>query len=258
MQGFFRTYADMDLQAPMDVAVVIPTVLRPQLQTALQSVFSQNFAGRIQILVGIDMPQGDFSVIDAACATRPPHCAVQVFWPGYSTSARHGGMHAPGDGGALRCVLTYLANAPCVAYLDDDNWWGPEHLTEIRTATEQADWGFALRWFVHPVTRKPVGIDIWESVGPGRGVFKERFGGFVDPSCLMINKTRCPVAAPHWNFPLNADPMSADRAVFKFLSRSHRWRGTGQPSVYYTMNVKDGLHKARVTRLGDAYFDAGQ
>ncbi len=258
MQGFLRTYADGDLQQPMDAAVVIPTILRPYLRQALESIFAQRFAGRIHVLVGIDVPRGDLAVIDAACAQRPSHCAVQVFWPGYSTSVRNGGLMAPGDGGALRAMLTYLANSPYVAYLDDDNWWDPNHLTQLRGAIDAADWAFSLRWFVHPETRRPVCVDVWESVGPGQGLFKERFGGFVDPSCLMINKVACPLAPHHWNFPLPVDPMSADRSVFAFLAGSHTVRGTGRPTVFYTLQPKDGMHPIRLKLMGPAYGEAGK
>jgi glycosyltransferase involved in cell wall biosynthesis len=258
MQGFLRTYADTELQEPMDAAVVIPTILRPSLTRALHSIFAQTFRGRIHILIGIDAMKGDLSRIDAACATRPSNCVVQVFWPGYSTSVRNGGLTPPGDGGALRAVLSYLANSPYVAYLDDDNWWDPSHLYQIRRAMDDAEWAFALRWFVHPETHRSVCIDIWESVGPGQGIFNESFGGFVDPSCLMINKVACPLAPHHWNFPLRDDPMSADRNVFAFLSRGHKPRGTGLPSVFYTLNAKDGLHAARLKLMGSAYTEAGK
>lgn len=258
MQGFLRTYADGDLQQPMDAAVVMPTVLRPHLIQALRSVFAQNFQGRVHILVGIDTPLGDLSVLEAANAERPSHCSVQVLWPGYSTSRRHGGLTPPGDGGALRCVLTYLANSPYVAYLDDDNWWDPNHLTQMRAAIDQAEWAYALRWFVHPVTRRTVCLDIWESVGPGQGLFREAFGGFVDPSCLMFNKVACPLVPPQWNFPLRDDPMSADRSVFEVLSRKHRARSTGHPTVFYTLQPGDGLHAARLRLMGSAYDQAGR
>ena len=257
MQGFLRTYADGDLQQPMDAAVVIPTVLRPQLTQALHSIFAQQFAGRIHVLIGIDKITGDCASIEQACASRPSHCAVQVLWPGFSTSARHGGLTPPGDGGALRAVLTNLANSAYVAYLDDDNWWHPQHLAQLRQALDGVDWGFTLRWFVHPESRRPVCIDTWESVGPNRGMFNERFGGFVDPSCLMINKLACPSAPQHWNFPLKADPMSADRNVFGFLSRNHKSRGTGQATAYYTLNPNDGLHPMRVRLIGPAYQQSG-
>jgi hypothetical protein len=260
MQGFLRTYADadIDLQSPMDAAVVMPTVLRPTLAPALRGIFAQRFPGRIHILIGIDNIRGDLAMIDAICADRPSHCAVQVFWPGYSTSTRHGGLTPPGDGGALRAILTYLANSPYVAYLDDDNWWEPEHLYQMRRAMDDAEWAFALRWFVHPETRRPICVDIWESVGPGQGIFNESFGGFVDPSCLMINKVACPLAPHHWNFPLEKDPMSADRNVFAFLKLRHKPRGTGLPSVFYTLNINDGLHKLRLKLMGTAYDEAGK
>ena len=221
MNPFLRTYADTNLQEPADAAVVIPTVLRPQLKEALASVFAQHFPGRIHILVGIDAISGDPGLLDAVCEARPQNCSVQFYWPGYSTSTRHGGLTPPGDGGTLRCVLTYLANSPYVAYLDDDNWWDPSHLFQMRQAISDVDWAFALRWFVHPETRRPAAVDIWESVGPGQGIFNQAFGGFVDPSCLMINKVACPRAPVFWNFPLANDPMSADRSVFNPSYSSH-------------------------------------
>jgi hypothetical protein len=258
MQGFLRTYADGELQQPMDAAVVIPTVLRPHLVDALHSVFAQTFPGRIHIMIGIDTVRGNLDLIEAACATRPSHCAVQVLWPGFSTSVRHGGLAPAGDGGALRSVLTYLANARYVAYLDDDNWWDPEHLAGLRKAIDEADWAFALRRFVHPATRRSVCVDRWESLGPNQGIFKEQFGGFVDPSCLMINKVACPVAPHVWNFPLKGDPMSADRNVFAFLSRNHKSAGTGQATAFYTLNPEDGLHAMRLRLMGSAYDEAGR
>jgi hypothetical protein len=201
MQGFLRTYADIDLQAPMDVAVVIPTVLRPTLAPALRGIFAQRFPGRIHILIGIDTMRGDLAMIDAVCAERPPHCAVQVFWPGYSTSVRNGGLTPPGDGGALRATLTYLANSPYVAYLDDDNWWDPQHLYQLRRAMDDAEWAFALRWFVHPETRRPVCIDIWESVGPGQGIFNEHFGELPDDQQGGV-----PAGAASLEFPAREGP----------------------------------------------------
>jgi hypothetical protein len=220
-------------------------------------VFAQNFGGRIQILVGVDVPRGDMAAIEAACAQRPRNCAVNVFWPGYSTSMRHGGVMKPGDGGALRAVLTDLANSPYIAYLDDDNWWGPNHLKLMRTAIAQAEWAYSLRWFVHPESLRPICVDAWESVGLGQGVFNEKFGGFVDPNCLMFNKLACPRAAHHWLVPLLDKPMLGDRAVFDYLSKNHKVRGTGRPTVFYTMNASDGLHPIRIRRMPDLYEKAG-
>ena len=155
MTGFIRTYAEPDsrLQEPFEVAVIMPTILRPELKDALRSVFAQTIQGRIHVLIGIDRPTADLSLLDAACEGRPPNCVVQVYYPGYSTSVRYGGLSPARDGGVLRCVLSYLANSPYIAYLDDDNWWRPDHLQLLRAAMVHADWAFSLRWFVHPTSR---------------------------------------------------------------------------------------------------------
>ena len=151
-----------------------------------------------------------------------------------------------------------MANSRLVAYLDDDNWWAPNHLTTLVKAIDGFDWAFSYRWFVDPDTREPLAIDVWESGGPGQGVHKD---GFVDPSCLMIDKTRCPSAAQCWTFPLAGDPMSADCTMFGFLSRYHSWRSTGEATAYYTLNPRDRMFPERLrwieeARMLDGYIEA--
>lgn len=260
MQGFIRTYADAGnrMQDTFDVAVVMPSLLRPQLREALRSIFTQDLAGRIQVLIGIDTLEGDYSLLESVCNERPTNCTVQVFYPGYSTSRRHGGLGLAYDGGVLRCILSHLANSQFVAYLDDDNYWRSDHLRLLHDAMNQADWAFSLRWFLHPVSRRPICVDEWELVGPGRGFFKGAYGGFVDPSCLMLNKVTCEGVLPWWNRPLRADAsaMSADRSVFSALCRSFKGIGTDQPTAFYQINPADPVHAARVQLMGDAYNQA--
>ena len=259
--SFFTTYADaeLSLQEPFDAAVVMPTILRPEIADALASIFAQDFTGRIQVLVGIDAPRGDLGAVEAACARRPRHCAVQLFHPGYSTSVRHGGLCEARDGGALRSVLTLLANSRRVAYLDDDNWWHPYHLRHLIEVMERHDYAFSLRWFTHPETRRVVCRDDWESVGPGKGIYKDSFGGFIDPSCLMIDKVRCPEIPPLWSHPWPGDHtgMSADRGVFRALSAHRTGRATNQATVFYRMDPGDVMHAERMKAMAAHYQAAG-
>lgn len=258
--SFFRCFADSeaDLQTPADVAVVIPSILRPTLGEALDSIFEQSFGGRIQVLVGIDKPVGDIGMVDALCARRPANVTVQLFYPGYSTSVRHGGVHPARDGGVLRCLLSYLANSRLVAYLDDDNWWDHDHLRQMCRAMERAAWAYAFRWFVHPRSRRPICVDDWESVGPDGGVFK-RQGGWVDPNCLMIDKLACESVIRYWDVPLAGDvtQLTSDRNVFASLRAGFAGASTGRPSVYYVMGLTDGLHPSRLQRMGGLYRLAG-
>jgi hypothetical protein len=258
--SFFRTYADAgaDLQTPFDVTVVMPTILRPSIVDALISIFAQDLRGRIQILIGVDQPANDIGVIDRAVARRASHCCVNVFYPGYSTSVRHGGVHPGRDCGALRCLLSYLANSRYIAYLDDDNWWAPDHLSSLRAAIEAAQWAYSLRWFVHHETRRPVCIDSWESVGPDRGVYQKSFDGWVDPNCLMIDKLACEPVLRWWTIPLQGDAraMTADHHVFHYLKRGYRVAATDRATVYYLLTPTDSMYAARLSWMGAAYDEA--
>ena len=225
------------IQEPFEAAVVIPTTCRPSLVKAAASVFRQVGVRRIQVLIGVDVVRGDPAVIDEIQARCPPGHAVTVFNLGYSTSARHGGIHSAGDGGSLRTILTYAANSRFVAYLDDDNWLHETHIARLLAAIAGKDWAYTLRWFVDPDSLEPLAVDRWESVGPGQGVFAEGFGGFVDPNCLMIDKLKCDAAIRGWAIPMSADARArtADRTVFHALRRSQAVGFTNAATSYYVI-----------------------
>lgn len=234
------------LQRPRDVAVVMPTVLRPSLARAAGSVFEQDFDGTIHLLIGIDRRLGNPELIETVRRNCPAHVTVTFLDPGYSTAKRHGGLHPALDGGVLRTVLSYLANAPLVAYLDDDNWWAPDHLTSLARAIRGNGWAYSLRWYVDPVTLQPLCIDEWESVGPDRGVYAAKAGGFVDPNCLMIDKLACEPVLRWWSNPMFPDSGDgADRNVFSALKRDYPGTGTEQATAYYVIQANDPVDRFR-------------
>ena len=224
----------IDLQTPFDVAVVIPTILRPSLGRAVRSVFRQDLGGRVQVMIGIDRALGDPGILDELRGECPDNMAMTVVDPGYSTSARNGGLYRVRCGGSLRTVLSLLANSPHVAYLDDDNWWAPEHLSTLRAAVEGFDWAYSLRWYVDPRDDAPFAVDRIESTGPGQGMYVA-LGGFVDTNCLMLDKRRCHWIVPAWCVPGNARDEGEDRVLFKALCANHAVAWTGRPTVYYTV-----------------------
>lgn len=232
-----------------DVAVVMPTLLRPTLERAVQSVFAQDLAGRIQLLVGVDKAEGERGPLKALESSAPSKVTVSVFDPGYSTSRAHGGLHRSHDGGALRTILSYMAHAPRIAYLDDDNWWAPDHLSSLVAALQEADWAWSLRHFVRADTGEALAIDRWESVGPDAGQFRDSHGGFVDPNCLMIDAARCEPVLRQWSVPAagHAQSRGADRNVFHVLRRDYAGQATGLATCYYVMKPADSAHRRRIS-----------
>jgi hypothetical protein len=242
-----RPLADAsDRQRPYGAAVVLPTLLRPGLARAVRSIYAQDFADRIQILIGIDQAEGSRDQLVRLAAECPSHVALDLFDPGYSTSVRHGGIYPNKVTGSLRTLLAYAANSRYVAYLDDDNWWAPDHLSSLRAAVEGHDWAWSLRWFVDPEDDAPICIDEWESVGPDAGVFKEKFGGFVDTSSLLLDKLACHEVLPAWSLTPFADGRGSDRLVFERLKRGLAGRPTGKATSFYTINPQDVVHLNRL------------
>jgi hypothetical protein len=210
------------------VAVVIVTVIRPSLERAVESVIAQDYAGRVQVLVGVDKPLGDWSLVAKLQGRATENRAVSVLYPGYSTSVRHGGIYPALDGGCLRTVLSLLANAPYVAYLDDDNWWEPSHLSSLLGAVRGHQFAYSQRWLVDEVTGKPLCVDRWHSTGRP----------FCDPSTLLIDKRPCSFILPHWSM---GQGVTADRTFFRALTEHFQGRGTQRATSYYVLRKSNLL-----------------
>ncbi len=254
--GAWNTYGGIgDLQTPYDVAVVMPTIGRKEGAEAIRSIFRQINVPRIQVLIGVDQLDGELSHLIDALDECPEHITAHLFYPGYSTSMRHGGVHLAHDGGALRTILSLLANSKYVAYLDDDNWWEETHLYRLLHAIQGHAWAFSLRHFVHPDTRKTICIDDWESVGPGKGIFVEKFGGWVDPNCLMIDKLTCWSILPLWTIPMNGDVtrLTADRNVYHLLQTHSAPGQSNSATTFYVLRCSDILHPLRLQAMGENF-----
>ncbi|HEY8570908.1 hypothetical protein [Phenylobacterium sp.] len=202
-----------DPQSPADVAVIMPTVLRPTLEAALESVFAQKDAGRIQLLVGVDKILGDPDRLKGPLSRKPDHVSAIALTLPFSTSVRHGGVHGATDGGSLRAVLSFIANSRYVAYLDDDNVWEPDHLASLLEAIQDKYWAHSLRMLVDEKSGEELGVDRWDAVGVGRGRFADQ-GGMVDPSCLMIDKVKASRPLGRWT---EGPGVHSDRSVFRAI-----------------------------------------
>lgn len=254
--GYFFGIRGKDPQAPADAAVIVTTVLRPSLQEALRSVFRQDFPGSIQVLIGVDKAHGPLEPLLKVLEERPVNVGALVLNPGYSTSARHGGLHHAFDGGAMRVILSYLANSRLLAYLDDDNLWLPNHLGSLAAAIRGFDWAYSLRTFFDGRNGRDLCVDIWDSVGPGKGNKRDTaLGGFVDPNCLMIDKSRAEGVLQLWSLPVGGSRVTADRRVFHRLRTRHpvAWTGLAtvryaiRPSFYLWPAIADHLRRTGAT-----------
>ena len=232
------------MQPGFDVAVVISTTLRNTLARAVRSVSAQDLRGKIQVLIGVDIREGDAGQLKALQAECPPTVTLTIFDPGYSTSQRHGGLYKNAYGGALRTILTFAANSRFVAYLDDDDWFAPDHLSSLLAAIDGKVWAHSYRWLVDDRTGWVICKDEWDAVGVGRGINQDRYGGFVNPSSLMIDKIQCQSILHLWSNAMFADGSGEDRLIFQKLLQAP-YGATGLYTSYFQMtarNIDDDHH----------------
>ena len=232
------------------IAVVIVTTCRASLARAMRSVFAQRLEGsgsRIHVLVGIDCdPQRRLDALLAELAPEcPPHVTISLINLGYSTSQRHGGVHASFYGGSLRSALTLLADSRVVVYLDDDDWFKPEHCAQVLRAIEGRKWAFAYSMYADGNTGRELCVDAIESVGVGQGIYAERFGGFVRPSGLAIDKLQLLHIVHLWSCAAFGSGDGEDRLIFEQL-RKEPHGCTGVATVCCALDPNDALHARRV------------
>lgn len=234
-----RFYPDLlDPQAPANVAVVMPTILRPRIAAALESVYRQSYPGRIQLMIGVDKAADAPIDLDALLRARPANVSAVVLALPWSTSIRHGGVHPATDGGSLRAILSFMANTRHVAYLDDDNAWEPDHLGGVLQAVQGKVWAYALRMLIDETTGRELGVDRWDSVGPDAGRFKAQ-GGLVDPNCLLIDKIAAARALGRW---AEGPGVTSDRAFFAAIRQAPHGR-VERASVRYGIRPTNVLNQ---------------
>jgi hypothetical protein len=242
-----------DLQTPFDAAVAILTIFRPTLLQSIRAIFAQDHPGRIQILIGVDNGARDSGMLDTLRAECPERMAITVVDTGYSTAQRNGGLYPTRYGGALRTAISYLANSRYVAFLDDDNWWEPSHISSLLRAIQGKAWAFSRRVLYDTRLEEVICRDEWESLGPGAGVYVKGFGGWVDTSCLMVDKIACHEVLPAWAMSRFEGGTGDDRMVFERL-KSLPFGATGLYTAFYRI-VLDGVHPYLLWKYRQAGVD---
>jgi hypothetical protein len=228
-------------QTPADVVVQMNTILRPCLERAVESVYAQTFRGRVQLAVGVDVVRGDPQLLRDLLARRPANVSALVVELPYSTSVRHGGVHTPFEGGALRAILSLASNGRYLTYLDDDNQWSPHHLEVLFQAVQGKAYAFSRRMLVDERDDTDLGVDIWDSVGFGKGRLASR-GGHVDPNCLIVDKARLAHRLAAWAQTPDARPgFLADRNFFQSIAQEEH-AATEEVTVRYGIRPTNVLH----------------
>jgi hypothetical protein len=79
-------------------------------------------------------------------------------------------------------------------------------------------------------------------LGPKRGINAERFGGFVSPSNLLLDKTACHFLFPYWALSPFPDGTGEDRLIFDALLKLGNHGTSGEHTCFYSIPIEVQQH----------------
>lgn len=208
----------------MRIVVITSTIGRPELRRCIGSVEAQTYGVDHYVFVN------GSRFHDAARATITAYPDVRAFYLPEETGDY-------GMGGSMADVFAaapFLTRADWVFYLDDDNWYEPNHVESVMTLAREHDlkWAYSLRRFVSK-DGQAICDDDWSSLGHSacNGVGPQFL---VDNSCYAVSRRLAQKMALAWT----ATPFFADRAYFLALKESGERAGcTGLSTVNYRIGT---------------------
>lgn len=134
--------------------------------------------------------------------------------------------------GGIVAASAYLVTEDYVCWLDDDNWFDPDHVETMIQAMGNNLWSYSLRKLI-----EPDGL-FWDyDDGESLGIWT----GFVDLNCYLMDRVKLATKiAPAWYIKTDQNMYIGDRGAYKAVS-SLPAKGTGLYTVNYRLNSKKDL-----------------
>ncbi len=229
----------------LTATVITSSIGRPELRQCIESVRAQTYGARyamdgakplLRHMVFVNGPKFH----DSARAILKDYPDVEAFYLREETGDYgYGTREAPkGSMADVFAAAPFLTRADWVFYLDDDNFYEPDHVESVLTFANEHDlaWAYTLRKLVD-IDGRYICDDDWVSIGayrPRNG--REEGTRIIDNSCFAV--------ALHWakryGLAWTALPIVADRCFQMALSdEKNRLRHgcTGRSTVNYRLGT---------------------
>jgi glycosyltransferase involved in cell wall biosynthesis len=228
---------NFDLILPT-VSIITPTTGGLHLERAIKSVNAQTYKN-IQHLIVVD---GSHRAKDADIIFKnnPPINGEVIYLP-YSVGSDGWNGHR------IYGSMPYLVKGEWITYLDDDNWYEPNHIETCinNVARNKTGWTFSLRKIVD-INGNFICNDDCESLGKWPSILSDK-DFFVDTSCYLMHKHLAISISSIWYRKFRQPGMvEVDRAVCRALRdiTSNNYTGTSKYTVNYTVgNTPQSVQK---------------
>jgi glycosyltransferase involved in cell wall biosynthesis len=124
------------------VSVIIPTYNRPiELKRALKSVLDQTYSNILIYIVGDKCPTLDDTMKEILVTLSETDAKKLFYWNLQDNSKKYGAV-------SRNYGLKMMATTQWIAYLDDDNYWLPNHVETLMDSIKNTNADFAFSSFL--------------------------------------------------------------------------------------------------------------
>ena len=215
----------MKLIIEKSVVVITPTIGSPKLKDAIDSVQKQTY-GNIQHLIVVD----GIEHFNSAVANLPNTVDANIkFLPlPYNTGAN--GF----NGQRIYASVPHLVNADYVFFLDEDNWYEPDHVKSLIDTIESKnlDWAHSLRKIYTP-DKKYLADDNCENLGQWPIFFTHDNPQYlVDTSAFAFKREFIQATCHRWH----SGAWGEDRRYFYGISGQSKWDTNRKHTLCYRVD----------------------
>jgi glycosyltransferase involved in cell wall biosynthesis len=217
-------------------SVIIPSVGRASLRRCVESVLGQTDA-HVQAYVACDGPGFRDAVEGVLSELDRLRLRLLVLPENVGASGYYGHR--------ILAACSHLVNGDYVLFLDEDNWYEPEHVASLISHIEQCglEWAFSLRR-VRSAEGAFIARDDCESLGSWMGWTGHHF---VDTSAYCLRRGVAVAVASAWH-----GGWGQDRVYYQALAKHFpRFGTTGLYSLNYCLGGNPGSVKAEFFLQGN-------
>jgi glycosyltransferase involved in cell wall biosynthesis len=216
-------------ESPKTVTVITPSIGSPKLKDAIESVKNQTY--KCKHLVVVDGPEYRQAVWDLnACE------GVQLEYAPENTGKTGGNFY----GHRIYAAYPHLLNSDYILFLDEDNWFQPDHVeTLVKTIEEKnLDFAYSLRQIYSPDRRfrcndNCESLGKWEIFGSRQSPHGKQY--LIDTSSFCFTKKFIQATCHLWH-----SGWGGDRRYFYTVKEHAKYDTNGKYTLCYRLDGNEG------------------
>ncbi len=237
----------MKLIIEKSVTVITPTVGSPKLRDAIRSVQEQTYSN-IDHLIVIDGDQYFDNAWHELYAEYSPINAkktVTVIKLPHNTGKTDSNFY----GHRIYAGIPHLINADYIFFLDEDNWYDPDHVKSLVSVLDQGnDFAYSLRKIYNP-DKTYVCDDNCEALGkwPIYMTFDKQPQMLIDTSAFAFNRKFLNKTSHHWHHGWGGDR----HYLYNALNYNPKWDCNRKHTLCYRLDGNPNSVTADFFLLGN-------